>query len=64
MTLGFSTAAALSHATGLVVAAVLYRLYFADWYVVMVVALPGVLYVALACALAVPFSNSLRRVAP
>ena len=55
-------AAVLTSATGLVVSIVLYRLYFAGWYIGLILALPGFLYVCLACALAVPFADSLRRI--
>jgi uncharacterized sodium:solute symporter family permease YidK len=46
-----------------VVTVVLYRLFFADWYVVMMIALHGFLYVVLGCAFAVPFADRVRRVA-
>jgi hypothetical protein len=41
---------------------VLYRLFLAQWYVVMILALPGFLYVLVACWLAVGFADSLRAV--
>jgi hypothetical protein len=40
----------------------LYRLFLADWYVVMMLLGPALGYTALACALAVPFAESLRRI--
>lgn len=49
-------------ATGLVVSVAFYRLYYADWYVGLMLALPGFAYVVLGCGLAVPFARSLRRV--
>ena len=49
-------------ATGLVVSVAFYRLYYADWYVALMLALPGFAYVVVGCALAVPFARSLRRV--
>ena len=42
----------------------LFRLYYADWYVAAVVLGPGFLYALPACALAVPFADSLRKVQP
>ncbi len=51
-------------ATALALHMVLYRLFYADWYIAMVLALPGFLYPLAACALAVPFAGALRRVAP
>ncbi len=39
-----------------------YRLFYADWYVVAVLALPSFLYVIAATALAVGFGDALRRV--
>ena len=41
---------------------VLFRLYYATWFVVLMLALPGFLYDVLACALATAFAASLRRV--
>ncbi len=51
-------------ATTLAMHMVLFRLYYADWYIAMVLALPGFAYVLVACAIAVPFAATLRRVAP
>lgn len=47
---------------GLWLHTVLYRLTFAGWYIALQVALPGFVYVLLACRLAVPFAQSLREV--
>jgi hypothetical protein len=58
----FSSASLLSGATGIVVAMALYRLYYADWFVALLLGGPGFLYVLAACAVAVPFADSLRRV--
>jgi hypothetical protein len=55
-------ASAAANATGLILHVTLYRLFLADWYVAMVIAGPGFLYVAIACAVAVPFADSLRRI--
>jgi len=63
LSLGFGVANALAVASGLVVTVVLYRLFFADWYVAMMVALHGFLYVVLGCAFAVPFADRVRKVA-
>ena len=59
----FGLASVLTSMTGLVVAMVLYRLFYADWYVVAVLAGPGFLYVWIACWLGTGFASSLRRVA-
>lgn len=56
---GAATAMAL---VGLWIHVVLFRLYFAPWYIALQVLVPGLLYTVLACALAVPFAASLRRV--
>lgn len=56
---GASVALAL---VGLALHAVLYRLYFAPWYVALQALGPGFAYVAAAAWLAVPFAASLRRV--
>ncbi len=58
----FGTASVAAGAVALVSAAVLYRLYFAGWYVAMMLALPGVLYTAIACWIATGFAASLRRI--
>lgn len=57
------TASVLSAASAIAVHVVLYRLFYADWYVWMVLAGPSFLYVLVACGIAVPFAASLRRVA-
>jgi hypothetical protein len=62
LALGMGLASVLSQAAGLVLQVVLYRLFLADWYVALVLALPGLLYPMLAAALAVPFAESLREV--
>jgi hypothetical protein len=61
---GFGLANAAAVGLGLASTAVLYRLYFAGWYVAFLVLVPGLLYVAAGAVLAVPFARSLRRVAP
>jgi len=60
--LGF--ASILSGACGLVLAVVLYRFFFAPWYIAMVLIGPCFLYVIAGCAIAVPFARSLREVSP
>jgi hypothetical protein len=60
--LGFSTASLLTSLSGLVLSMVLYRLYYAGWYVGALLALPGFLYVWLACGFATGFAQSLRGV--
>jgi hypothetical protein len=59
---GFGLASLLSSATGLALHMVLFRLFYADWYVAMILLGPGFLYVVAACAVAVPFAASLRKV--
>ncbi|MEC8193437.1 MAG: hypothetical protein VX944_09105 [Myxococcota bacterium] len=51
-------------AFGLVLAAVLYRFYYAEWYVAMILIGPSFGYVLLGCAIALPFARSLREVSP
>ena len=62
LSLGFAPPAVVNGAVALVAAAVLYRLYYADWYVVLMLAVPGFLYTVLACRLALGFADSLRKV--
>lgn len=64
LTAGFGFANVVCVLLGLSTSAVLYRLYFATWYVVALAAIPGFLYVAIGCRLAVPIAASLRRIAP
>jgi len=58
----FSVASVMTSLTGLAMAMVLYRLYYAPWYVAAVVAGPGFLYVWLACGMGTRFAHSLRLV--
>lgn len=58
----FGPAALLTMLVSLSVAVVFYRLYYADLYVALMLGLPGLLYVVIACAIAVPFAASLERV--
>ena len=62
LSVAFGLSSALTNATGLVLHVTLYRLFLADWYVAGIVGGPGFLYIVVACALAVPFSDSLRRI--
>lgn len=62
LSIAFGGAGASTTLSGLCLHIVLYRLYFADWYIAMQVLGPGFLYVLVACALAVPFAASLREV--
>lgn len=59
---GFAVASLVSTVTALLLHVVLYRLFFAGWYVAMMLALPGFLYVVIACWLAVGFADALREV--
>ena len=58
----FGFASLVTQFTGLVVTMVMYRLFYAGWYVGAVLAGPGFLYVWIACALGTGFATSLRRV--
>ena len=58
----FATASVAVGAIAIVAAAVLYRLYFAGWYVALMLAGPGFLYTTIACWLSTGFAESLRRV--
>ncbi len=60
--LGFGLASMLSAATSMVLHTVLYRLFFAEWYVVMIVLGPGLLYTLAAVGVADRVAQSLRRV--
>jgi len=62
LALAFGCASLLANGTGLILHMTLYRLFYADWYIALLLGGPGFLYVALACAVAVPFADSLRRV--
>lgn len=62
LSMAFGAASVATTATGIVLHVVLYRLFFAGWYVSMLLIGPGFLYVLMACALAVPFADSLRRI--
>ena len=62
LSLGFGLASLLTSATGLVLHVTLYRLFLAPWYVAGVLIGPGFLYIALACAFALPFAHSLARI--
>ncbi|MBN2797762.1 MAG: hypothetical protein JXX28_01325 [Deltaproteobacteria bacterium] len=62
LSLGLGVASVLSTGGGLVLHMTLFRLWFAPWYVAMVLLLPGFAYVLVGVALAVPFAESLRRV--
>ena len=60
LALGFTNV--MTSGLGLVMAAVFYRLYYAEWYVWMILAGPSFGYVLLGCAIAMPFARSLREV--
>jgi len=62
LTVGFAGASLLSMAGAIASQIVLFRLYYAAWFVVLMLALPGFLYDVIACALATSFAASLRRV--
>jgi len=62
LSVGLGLANLCATATGLAVSVVLYRLFLADWYVVLILALPGFLYVLVGTWLAVDFAGALKRV--
>ncbi|HCP44939.1 MAG TPA: hypothetical protein DIU15_02775 [Deltaproteobacteria bacterium] len=62
MSVGFGLASVANALSGLAAAAILYRLYFATWYVLLIAGVPGFLYVLLACWMATGFAASLREV--
>lgn len=62
--LGLGVANVCATASALVVSVVFYRLFFAGWYVALILALPGFLYVLAGALVAVDFAAALRRVAP
>jgi hypothetical protein len=64
LTIGLGGANAATTLAGVVVGALVWRLYYAPAYVVALTLGPGALYAALGCAFAVGFADSLRRVAP
>jgi hypothetical protein len=62
LAVAFSLSGIASTLGNLAMAAVFYRLWYTGWYIVALAALPGCAYMVLACWLAVPFADSLRRV--
>ena len=58
----FASTSLITGVTGIAVSMVLYRLFYADWFIAMLLGGPGFLYVLVACWLAVPFADSLRQV--
>jgi hypothetical protein len=62
LALALGGAAAAMALVGLWMHVVLFRLFFAPWYIALQVLVPGLLYTVVACWLAVPFASSLRRV--
>ena len=59
---GLALPNAIGTTIALAVSVVLYRLYYAEWFVAATVLGPGFVYVAGGCAVAIPFARSLRRV--
>ncbi|MEQ1507248.1 MAG: hypothetical protein ABMB14_33775, partial [Myxococcota bacterium] len=64
LTIGLGVPNAVAVVLGLASTAMLYRLWFAGWYVAALALIPGLLYVAIGCRLAVPIADGLRRIAP
>lgn len=62
LVVAFAGAGVLTTLSGLWLHVVLYRLFFADWYLVMQALVPGGLYAGVAAWMAWPFATSLRRV--
>jgi hypothetical protein len=63
LTLGLAVPNAVCSGLGLATTAILYRMWYADWYVAALVGLPGLCYAAIGCWLAVPIASGLRRIA-
>jgi hypothetical protein len=63
LTLGLAVPNAVCSGLGLATTAILYRLWYADWYVAALVGLPGLCYASAGCWLAVPIASGLRRIA-
>ncbi|MES2638691.1 MAG: hypothetical protein V4850_04395 [Myxococcota bacterium] len=62
LSFGFAGAAVCTTLCGLWMHIILFRLFFAPWYMAMQVLVPGLLYTVLACRVATGFAASLRRV--
>jgi hypothetical protein len=62
VSMGLGLAGLVNGGLGLVLASVLYRFYYADWYVWMILVGPSFGYVLVGCAIALPFARSLRAV--
>mgnify|MGYP000678111453 CR=1 FL=1 len=62
LALALSTSSIICDAVTFAVNMVLFRLYFADWYIALFLLGPGWAYVLVACMVAVPFAHSLRQV--
>jgi len=60
LSLGLGAAQLAGSATGVALHMTLYRLFMADWYIALVLIGPGFLYVSLAAALSLRFSEGLR----
>ena len=58
----FATSFSASIATALAFNVVLYRLFYADWYVALNIGLSGIVYPVLATLLAAPIARSLQMV--
>lgn len=61
---GFGGASVVVTLAGLWLHVILFRLYFADWYVALQVLVPGLLYTTIAARLATEFADGLRKVTP
>jgi hypothetical protein len=62
LSIGFAGASVATILAALWMHIILYRLFFADWYIALQVLVPGLLYTTLACRVAAGFAASLRRV--
>lgn len=62
LSLALGLASVLSSATGMVLSVTLYRLYLAGWYIALMLALPGFLYVLIGAALSLPVAARLREI--
>lgn len=62
LSVGFAGASVLTTLTGLWLHVILFRLFYADWYVAMQVIGPGLLYTVAACRIGAEFAATLRKV--
>jgi hypothetical protein len=64
LAVAFGGAAVATTLSGLWISVVLYRLFYAPWFMGLLVLVPGLLYAVIACRIATGFAASLRAVQP